>query len=290
MHHSGGTDWTQKRVSGLLLGLAAGDRNGGPQRMALRVCQCLLTHPNQPLPRNAIIHSYLEWCYPSDPKCTDRAFDTGAVFDGVFRRVHRQGETVDVAARAVFQHTGSAGVNGAHRNVVLSLAPWLSTEDGSLQRAATEECTITHIHPESVATSVATNLIARRLILGDDPRTAIEQTLGETTDETMLAVLKGVLQGKVNESYKLHSGGHSPYTLQTALHFLLYPPPPDNHNVFQNVLSASLSYAGEPNFCPVLVGALAGAWRGSEEVVSSNMLNHRYCQEPMQKTLSDVAN
>jgi len=115
-------DRTRDRVRGALLGLAAGDRNGGPIRMvrnqnivcddfwaksryvledlmtltqALRLAQSLIA--KQKYDRNDIIDRYYKW-FRGPPYDTERAFDTGATFASVFHQ-YAKGVDIDTASR-----------------------------------------------------------------------------------------------------------------------------------------------------------------------------------------------
>jgi ADP-ribosylglycohydrolase len=66
------------RVGGTLLGLAAGDRNGGPIRMAVRMAESLADSGNADV--EDIAARYLDWWH-------NGAFDTGPVAARVFTLV-----------------------------------------------------------------------------------------------------------------------------------------------------------------------------------------------------------
>jgi ADP-ribosylglycohydrolase len=50
-----------------------------------------------------------------------------------------------------------------------------------------------------------------------------------------------------------HTSGHSPEVLRAAIHFINHNPRP------VDAVSKAIIFAGNPNFCPVLVGAITGA-------------------------------
>lgn len=68
----------QDRVQGVLLGLGAGDRNGGPTQMALRLAQSLVVMRRFDV--QAILHHYLDWWQAG-------AFDTGPTTAAVLKLV-----------------------------------------------------------------------------------------------------------------------------------------------------------------------------------------------------------
>ena len=48
------------------------------------------------------------------------------------------------------------------------------------------------------------------------------------------------------------------------------------YNNFDESLGESIKFAGPTNYCPVLVGSIAGAIYGSDIVLKSKHLKHRY--------------
>lgn len=71
----------KNRVCGALMGLCAGDRNGGPIRMVLIIATSLLQ--NKGFDRNDVIRRYSNW-YLGPPHDREQCFDTGATFEKVF--------------------------------------------------------------------------------------------------------------------------------------------------------------------------------------------------------------
>src|SRR4051812_11447830 len=107
----------RNRVRGTLLGLAAGDRNGGPIRMAVRLAEGLVERrrfdPDDSMAR------YLAWW-------RDGAFDTGPVAASVLSLV-ASGVPVGSAVERVHEESGgmTAGCNPAHRCPPLALTAFL---------------------------------------------------------------------------------------------------------------------------------------------------------------------
>lgn len=247
-------DHLDARRCAVLLGLAAGDRNGGPQRLAVRMLEAVAMHPQQPYPRDSVAAAYLSW-YSPPPQVHDRAFDTGAAFDAVFHKVSARGIAfLDVAVQEVHERLDSAGVGAAHRAVALSLVPWW--DDEQLCAAARSEATITHLHCDAVETAVASAVICRKLMGGS--------SLQEAVAAAQLAVgIRSPLLAEVLQRFPqhdegtLHRGGHAPLVLEAALHFV------GSASSFESALAASLKFAQLPNYCPVLVGPFAGALFGA---------------------------
>jgi len=153
-------DQIKDRVKGAIWGLAAGDRNGGPIRMALRMAESLITQKK--FDRDHIIQTYSNW-YKGPPYDTERAFDTGTTFCDVFSQYHR-GISIDVAVQDVLNKTQNAGINATHRSTPISCCGFFS--DDELLDISKQECTITHAHPFSIEVAATFTVLCRKLILG----------------------------------------------------------------------------------------------------------------------------
>ena len=111
----------QDRCQGVLLGLAAGDRNGGPIRMAVRLAESLLE-----LGRFGpadIVARYLRWW-------REGAFDTGPV-SGRALELLASGMSCCAASARVHREFGgrTAGCNPAHRSPPLAMLASLADDD-----------------------------------------------------------------------------------------------------------------------------------------------------------------
>jgi hypothetical protein len=109
---------TKDRVAGVMMGMAAGDRIGGPIRMALRVGESLLER--RAFDPADLMGRYLHWWRSG-------AFDTGPTVASVLTLVDR-GVPYTEAAVDVHEEAGgmTAGCNPAHR----SAAPWSTAYPG----------------------------------------------------------------------------------------------------------------------------------------------------------------
>ncbi len=95
------------RVRGVMLGFAAGDRNGRPTRMALRLPQSFVE--NKEFDIEDLGRRYLDWC-------REGPFDTGPVAAEVLRLVD-SGVSWHEATREVYRRMNrrTAGCNHDHR-------------------------------------------------------------------------------------------------------------------------------------------------------------------------------
>eukprot|EP00455_Lapot_gusevi_P015228 TRINITY_DN17690_c0_g1_i3.p1 TRINITY_DN17690_c0_g1~~TRINITY_DN17690_c0_g1_i3.p1 ORF type:complete len:385 (-),score=57.38 TRINITY_DN17690_c0_g1_i3:374-1408(-) len=305
----------QDRCTGLLLGLAGGDRNGGPIRMAVRLGESLVSCRTFEV--SDVFNRYHAW-YMGPPYDEEKAFDTGVVFASVFRHFEN-GMPLAEAVQKVFKQTHSAGVNPAHRGVVLAMARFLpdlnldetadslgaevssssssassssSSSSLSLPTAVHLECNLTHGHPISFHVALATTLLCRALLEGQDWASAVLSTTRRMTHPVLYQVFASIwhhlaLQSTdlpspppplssnnpddssacdaeewppVTDRGDLDQGGFAPRVLQAALYFVSTSPD------YGTALSRSLNFAGQANFCPVLVGAFAGARFGKGQI------------------------
>ena len=126
------------RVEGTLVGLAAGDRIGGPTRMALQLAGSLLERHG--FDRDDIGARYLTWW-------KDGGFDTGTTAARVFSLVAAGSSFEEAAARVDRERSGkTAGCNPAHR--IAPLAMCSSIPDPDLAEFARAEA---QPHPSSPA-------------------------------------------------------------------------------------------------------------------------------------------
>ena len=233
----------QDHITGVLLGLAAGDSHGGPIRMAVRLAESLGDCGG--FCSDDVMSNYLGWHQ-------EGAFDTGPVAGKVFTRV-AGGELVKVAVCDVHEELGSmtAGCNPAHRCPPLAMSK--SIADDALPDAAFKEAALTHFDSLAGDVSAAVVVLCRCLITGK----AWSDSLGISQDGRA-GLTKRALN--VVDRASLDRGGYAPNVLAAAVHFL------DSHNDLVGALDASFEFAGHWNFCPVLVGAIGGARWGINSV------------------------
>lgn len=231
----------QDRVAGVLTGLAAGDRNGGPIQMAVRLAESLLEQ--RAFDRVDIAGRYLSWW-------RDGAFDTGPVTAGVLQLADQGIDFDEAAARVDRDLTGqTAGCNPAHRCASLGIAPFL--DDAEIGEAALLEASLTHQHPLAGDTAAAIALLCRLLIRGTEWKMALLRAGEGRLEEVRLALAGEILPGR---------SGYSPVVLGTAIYFL------GTSLTLADALARSIAYAGPANYCPVLVGSIGGARWGMSAV------------------------
>ncbi len=224
---------TEHRCRGVLVGLAAGDRNGGPIRMAVRLAESLLDCGG--FDPADILGRYLRWW-------REGAFDTGPVSGRVLALL-ASGLPAPEATAQVHRELGgqTAGCNPAHRSPPLSMLAAIANED--LAACAMTEARLTHHDPLAGEVAAAVNKVCRSLIRGAAWDVALRYC-SKYADR----------DGPGN------NGGYAPDVLRAALHFL------GTSEHFAEALQRSLAFAGPANYCPVLVGAIGGARWGTSAI------------------------
>jgi ADP-ribosylglycohydrolase len=224
------------RCRGVLVGLAAGDRNGGPIRMAVRLAESLLACGGFDLAD--ILNRYLAWW-------RDGAFDTGPVSGRVLELVAAGMPVVEATAKVHREFGGkTAGCNPAHRSSPLSMLAAIPDED--LAGCALAEARLTHHDPLAGEVAAAVNKLFRALIRGVAWQDAVQEA--------------GSFAGQEGPG---NNGGYAPDVLRAALFFV------GMSACFTEALGRSLAFAGPSNYCPVLVGAVAGARWGASAIPPS---------------------
>lgn len=226
------------RCRGVLIGLAAGDRIGGPIRMAVRLAESLVACGG--FSAANILDRYLAWW-------REGAFDTGPVSDRAFTLL-ATGLPVQQATAQVHRECGgmTAGCNPAHRSPPLSMLAALADEQ--LAGFAMAEAGLTHHDPVAGEIAAKVNQVCRVLIRGTAWDAALRQCDEYDGQEE---------PGK--------NGGFAPDVLRAALYFV------SRSTCFAEALARSLAFAGPANYCPVLVGAIGGARWGSSAIPPSSL-------------------
>ena len=141
----------------MLVGLAAGDRIGGPIRMAVRLAESLAGHAAASTPPTFWAATWRWW--------REGAFDTGPVSDRALALM-AAGMPVQEATAQVHREFGgmTAGCNPAHRSPPLSMLAAIADED--LAACAMAEARLTHHDPLAGEVAAAVNKLCRALIRG----------------------------------------------------------------------------------------------------------------------------
>jgi ADP-ribosylglycohydrolase len=223
----------EDRCRGVLVGLAAGDRIGGPIRMALRLAESLVETGR--FDAADVLGRYLAWWRQG-------AFDTGPVSARTLALV-AAGMPVEEATAQVHRESGgmTAGCNPAHRSPPLAMLAAVADDD--LAGCALAEARLTHHDPLSGEVAAAATGLCRALVRGDGWGVAMRQVGGFASPEGPGS-----------------NGGFAPDVLRAALRFV------GTSARFAEALDRSLAFAGPSNYCPVLVGAVAGARWGASAV------------------------
>ena len=232
---TGKDEASRSAVRDCLYGLAAGERNGGPIRMALRLGASL--HACGGFDAEDVFARYHDWWL-------NGAFDTGNVFMHVMALADRgfsAGEAAGLAHQKLDGQT--AGVNAAHR--IAPLACYLPISDAELPRLARLEAALTHHHELAGEASAFVAVLLRALLRGEALPAAVERARQQASTELLEVLDSGNLPFEEN--------GFAPMILANALHFVLQA------TDFDSALEPALAHAGGANYSPVLVGAIAGA-------------------------------
>lgn len=234
------------RIAGTLFGLAAGDKIGGPIRMALQLSNSLLNR--QAFDIEDVLAHYMHWWKTV-------GFDTGPVAHHVFKLIDKsipyETATLQVHNR---RNKLTAGCNPSHRAIPLAMAGFI--QNNELAEIAHEEASLTHWDSLAGDVSESAIMICRLLIQG------------VTWDDTIRQLLSDeIIQKVIDPSYKqqLSKGGFAPDVLLSALYFVT------QHATFNDALTQAIAFAGSANYCPVLVGAFAGARWGKASIPSSQL-------------------
>ena len=238
------------RIAGCLYGLAAGDRNGGPLRMALLLGESLVEL--QRLDEGDVARRYLHWWQ-------NGAFDTGPTFAAVYQRVAKGTSVPDAVLDAHVAVDGqTAGVNSAHRCPPLALAGFIP--DDQLETALRAEARLSHLHELAGETAAAVGLMCRHLVRGISFDEALRMA---TTSRSNL--LRRV--ATITDEDALRTGGFAPEAFVAGVYFAR------TAQTFREALHRSVEFAGPANYCPVITGALAGA-RWGRQAISEDDLRH----------------
>ena len=254
------------RIAGMLFGLAAGDKIGGPVRMALRVADSLIACGTFDV-RDVSLR-YLDWWRTG-------AFDTGPTAAAVLEMVEA-GHSFDDATTAVDRRLGgkTAGCNPAHRSV--ALAACSSVRDSDLADAANAEARLTHKHPLSGDVAAAVVCLCRALINGRSWQDSLSSAATGRQFETAQAL-------DVTSTAAITADGFAPNVLRAAIHFV------NSSESLHSALIRSIEFAGLANYCPVLVGSIAGARWGRSHIGDDDLRHPANLLAQLQRASASLA-
>jgi ADP-ribosyl-[dinitrogen reductase] hydrolase len=182
-----------------------------------------------------ILERYVNWWKAG-------AFDTGAVSDRALELIATGMPILEATAQVHRESCGkTAGCNPAHRSAPLSMLDAIADKD--LAACAMAEARLTHHDPIAGEVAAAVNRLCRMLIRGVAWDDALRPFAG-FTDQV----------GPGNK------GGFAPDVLRAAVYFV------GTSADIAEALERSLAFAGPANYCPVLVGAIAGARWGASAI------------------------
>jgi len=234
---------TQDRVKGVLLGLAAGDRIGGPTQMASLLGQSLAE--NSTFVSKDVAINYVDWW-------TEKGFDTGGISERVFSLVSQEMPLTEAINKVDQESQGmTAGCNPAHRNTPIAMSA--SLRDDEIGEIAERESSLTHKHHLAGLVSSTSVQLARSLIRGTTWSEAI-MIMENISSPVICDIFKATRNGKI------FSDGFSPHVFGAAVHFI------STSNSFDEMLERAIDFSGEENYCAVLAGSLGGARWGASSI------------------------
>lgn len=238
------------RVRGAMLGLAAGDRIGGPIRLALQLAACI--EADGGFEANSLFRTYLDW-WRAD------GFDTGPTAQQVFGLADN-GVPRGLAVHLVHRRTGgrTAGCSPLHRALPIALSKTIP--DADVTRLAQQEAKLTHFDPLAGQVSACYLNMVRDLVYGLPWQVALKQLTQEAPPELQERLLQ-------LHEMPLARGGYAPEVLHSAIYLVQHCANP------AEALDQAVKLAGDGNYVPVVVGALAGA-RWGAQAVTPDLLNH----------------
>jgi ADP-ribosyl-[dinitrogen reductase] hydrolase len=234
------------RIRGAVLGLLAGDKIGGPSRMALELAESLIGSGRYDAAD--VIGCYKAW-YDKE------GFDTGQIAEMVFRRMNTLSNNSAVMDADEYVGGLTAGCNPVHRALPLALVSFV--DESELIEIADAEARLTHRHPMAGAVSGTYLKIVRELIAGS----------ASSVFDIALEASPADLRQYLNDQWGCapSRGGYAPDVLHAALHFT------NTAASFEEALESAVGFAGPTNYCPVLVGAIAGARFGCQAINTRNI-------------------
>lgn len=237
------TDSKLIKSLGLWKGLTQCDLSGGVKTMA--ECLKLGLEKNEAFSSQDVFEGYFR-------RWTEKPYDAGPTVQRVFELV-QGGISPALAADIVHHEAGglTAGCNPAHRVSVMATMPFLETS--ALADLARADAKLTHLHEDAGEASAAMVLLCRHLLNGVEWLEATEQSAKEISGPSKIALLSP-------DDRPLDKCGYAPEVLRAAVAIV------QMSSDFESAISSSFKFSYPSSYCPILVGALAGARWGAVEV------------------------
>ncbi len=251
------------RVESALMGLAAGDRIGGPTAMALALGECLVSIRG--FDPDKVLEAYWAW-WRRDGR------DSGPTAAAVFQAMDGGLGHRESIMQAHLQSGGqSAGCNPLHRCAPLAVAGFITDDD--LPGVVRADAALTHHDPIAGDVAAAGALLLRGLVKGLSwvDSLAWATSAGGARLATWLFLADALPK----------PDGYAPHVLQAAMHFAF------GSDSFATALSNTLDYAGPANYSPVVVGALGGA-RWATSSIPESLRPERWVEDRMKRLAVDL--
>merc|ERR1712228_1018527 len=199
-------------MGGVLGGLAAGDKNGGPQRLAMLLAYSVFTQ--QKFDVNNIWNLYSKWYEKG-------GFDTGNSFIKIYKALQQQNKETTTPTKIcqilydsviANNEIPSIGIGSGHRAAVLSMFPFFidpfqqneekqddklqNIKVQKLQNVAVEESCLTHYAPLCRHYSIAINYLCRSLIIGYEWTDALKICYEHIENEEIKEIILIFIQNK----------------------------------------------------------------------------------------------
>jgi hypothetical protein len=279
------------QVKGILLGVAVGDKNHGPIHMALLLAESL--HEKRKFEGQDVFDRFVDWYRKRDFGADDTGLIGKLVFQAAILDPNK--DYSDIVKEVDLELEGqTAGVNGVHRSVALSMCKFISGED--LESLCHQQVKLTHASQIAQDNCFIMNYILRRLIFGEEIDDIIKSLLKRKWDDRTGRALKSYFQDQDDRTNLLPSGGFSPDTMMTTLSFVrkytrgvdFKTIEPDKaKKLFTDCLTHSFKFAGTANYCPVLVGPIVGCLVGASNI-DPIMYQHCLSTKRVLKVCDDI--
>jgi ADP-ribosyl-[dinitrogen reductase] hydrolase len=230
----------EDRSTSLLSRLMCGDLIGGPTRMANILSESIENRKG--FDPDNVRKMYLNWW-------SEGAFDTGPTFAITMGELD-SGTDPEEAVRIAHEKLdgNSGGCGPVHRAAApLALSRYIPTS--KLAEAAIQEARLTHFDVVAGDVSAAVALLIRYSSEGTGG--GMLASLDRVGEGRLLATQAALKSGTVQPTMP---SGYAADALQAAIYFL------QSSFSFEEALERSIGFAGQENYCPILVGAIGASY------------------------------